>query len=155
MRVERSIAGSVAWQCEMKSLCRDRFPRAIKILVFGVTGIRLALEPHLTADKSPHTRFEDCMTKSTRKLRASIKAIFEPAIEQAGFVVEYPIFRRDDGDVVDVVDIQHWKEGGAFIINAARFSEIEKLPVPRDKIAVGMAPSLRRERFGPRKCGRF
>ncbi len=78
---------------------------------------------------------------------------------EAGYVVDYPNFRRDKGETLDVVDIQFWKEGGAFIINMARYVGPLAGPpgfsVPREKIEIGMLPALRQDRIGPTKSKRM
>lgn len=95
------------------------------------------------------------MANKTRKLRKSFKSILEPAMANAGYVVDYPNFRRDREGTLDVVDIQFWKEGGAFIINMARYvgplGGPSGFSVPREKIEIGMLPALRQDRIGPTK----
>ncbi|MDO6592160.1 MULTISPECIES: hypothetical protein [Rhodobacterales] len=102
---------------------------------------------------------EVAMASKSRKLRKSFKLILEPAMAEAGYVVDCPNFRRDRGDTLDVVDIQFWKEGGAFILNVARYvgplEGLNGFSVPRDRIEIGMLPALRQDRIGPTKSKRM
>lgn len=102
---------------------------------------------------------EIAMANKSRKLRKSFKSILEPAMAEAGYVVDYPNFRRDREDTLDVVDIQFWKGGGAFIINMARYvgplDGLSGYSVPREKIEIGMLLALRQDRIGPTKSKRM
>lgn len=99
------------------------------------------------------------MANKSRKLRKSLKLLFEPAMVKLGYTVDYPNFRRDREGTLDVVDIQFWKEGGAFIINMARYDgPLDSPPgfsVPRDRIEIGMLPAMRQDRIGPTKSKRM
>lgn len=93
------------------------------------------------------------MASKSRKLRAAIKAILEPALKEAGFAVAYPNFRRIDGDTIDLVHLQYSKWGGAFILNMGRQIGPLEHPwhgvVPPHELEVVHLPMEKQQRLGP------
>lgn len=59
----------------------------------------------------------------TRSFRASIKHVFDLAMRDVGFDVDYPIYRRIKGETVDLVDLHHGNYGDEFQIEFARQTE--------------------------------
>lgn len=74
----------------------------------------------------------------TRKFRASIKHVFDPAMRDLGFEVAYPTYRRIAGEIVDLVDLSHGKYGGGFQIEFARqkgpFHDWNNVIIPPQKL---------------------
>lgn len=74
-------------------------------------------------------------------------------MKEAGFVISYPDFRRFDGDVVDLVNVQYWHYGCAFIINMGRqvgpFEHQWQGSVPHEELEVMHLPHDKQQRLGP------
>ncbi|QPH54406.1 DUF4304 domain-containing protein [Pontivivens ytuae] len=92
------------------------------------------------------------MSKS-RKLRAAFKAIFEPAMREAGYDVAYPNFCRAEGEVLHLVMVQPWTYGGAFTIEfgvqRGPFHNGNDELVPPETLEVDYLPLPSRARLGP------
>jgi len=100
------------------------------------------------------------MVSKSSHIRASISAILEPALLAAGYTLDYPNYRRQNGDTVHLLEIQYWKHGGGFLIEMASqtgpFKDWSGAELSHEELTTSHTDPMGRARLGPeKKVGRM
>jgi hypothetical protein len=95
------------------------------------------------------------MAREGDLMRRELKTVVVPALRGLGFTGKGLFFQRPREEILDLLDFQHWKYGGEFILEFARRPRGDlQTPwgerIPEAKITVAHVPPLERARLEQR-----